>query len=158
MVCSECKVNPATIHITNIVNGVKKEMHICAECAKKYESLGGFKFVNDNDLFMPLLSFGLDEATPKVKACPTCGTRLSDFNKSGYLGCANCYSSFGDSLKAVIKRVQGSLKHVGKIPLDNSEVSQIREYERLSAELKKAVEEERYEDAAKIRDKLRKIR
>ncbi|NLK17945.1 MAG: hypothetical protein GX304_05485 [Clostridiales bacterium] len=157
MLCSECKVNPATIHITNIINGVKKEMHICAECAKKYESLGGFKFVND-DFFMPLLGFDLDDLSVKVKACPTCGTRLSDFNKSGYLGCADCYSAFGDSLRAVIKRVQGSLKYVGKVPLDDSETTQLREYERLSAELKKAIEEERYEDAAKIRDKLRKIR
>lgn len=158
MICSECKINQATVHITKIVNGVKKEMHLCSECAKKLESLGGFKFVNESDFLMPLLNFNLEESKTKSKICPTCGTRFSDFNSTGYLGCADCYKYFADYLRPVIKRVQKGVKHLGKIPKDNGELSSVREYERLSALLKAAVEEERYEDAAAIRDKLRKIR
>lgn len=158
MICNECKINQATVHITKIINGIKKEMHICGECAKKLESLGGFKLVNESGNFMPMLSFSLEEGKSKGKICSSCGTKLSDFNNSGYLGCTHCYTEFADYLLPIIKRVQRGLKHIGKIPKDNGELSAVREYERLSTELKAAVEEERYEDAASIRDKLRKIR
>lgn len=157
MICSECNLNQATVHITKIVNGLKKEMHICTECAKKMENMGGFKFINDNDFFMPLFSFGIEEPKITGKVCPVCGTRLSDFNNSGYLGCPSCYTEFAQYLQPVIKRVQGALKHTGKAPAGSGDSSD-REYNRLTAELKRAVDEERYEDAAAIRDKLRKIR
>jgi protein arginine kinase activator len=158
MLCSECKINQATVHITKIVNGVKKEMHICSECAKKLESLGGFKFINQSDFLIPLFNFGGEEIKSKGRICPSCGTRLSDFNDSGYLGCAQCYTEFADYLQPVIKRVQRGLKHIGKTPQGEGKNSVDWEYEKLTAELKAAVAEERYEDAAAIRDKLRKIR
>lgn len=158
MICSECKINQATVHITKIVNGVKKEIHLCGECAKKLESLGGFKFVNESDFLIPMFNLSGEEVKSRGKICSECGTSLSDFNKSGYLGCAKCYSEFADYLHPVIKRVQRGSKHVGKIPSGNAELSVAREYDRLSAELNRAIEEERYEDAAAIRDKLRKIR
>lgn len=158
MICSECKINQSTVHITKIINGVKKEIHICSECAKKLENLGGFKFINESDFMIPIFNIGSEETVSKVRICSQCGTRISDFSKSGYLGCPSCYSEFADYLQPVIKRVQRGLKHTGKIPKDSGEISIEREYQRLTAELKAAVEEERYEDAAAIRDKLRKIR
>ncbi|MDD4002671.1 MAG: UvrB/UvrC motif-containing protein [Clostridia bacterium] len=158
MVCSECNINEATVHITKIINGIKKEMHICSECAKKIENLGGFKFVNDSDIFFPIFNYGLEETKPKGKACSFCDGTLADFNNSGYLGCPNCYNEFAEYLSPVIKRVQRDVKHIGKIPNDDGELFSAREYERLSKELKAAVAEERYEDAAAIRDKMRKLK
>lgn len=158
MICSECKINQATVHITKIINDQKKEMNICSECAKKFQSMGGFKLMNDNDFLLPLFSFGIEEPKSTGRVCSSCGTRLSDFNSSGYLGCPSCYKEFSEYLQPVIKRVQGSLKHTGKTPQDSSEYSSQREFMRLDSELKRAVDEERYEDAAAIRDKLRKIR
>lgn len=35
MLCDECHVNPATIHVTRIINGKKSVKHLCAECAAK---------------------------------------------------------------------------------------------------------------------------
>ena len=54
--------------------------------------------------------------------------------------------------------MQRDVKHIGKIPNDDGELSTVREYERLTKELKTAVAEVRYEDAAAIRDKLRKLK
>ena len=34
MKCQSCEL-PATIHLTEIVNGKKKELHLCHECAEK---------------------------------------------------------------------------------------------------------------------------
>ena len=120
--------------------------------------MGGFKFMNDSDFFLPLFSFGIEEPKSVNRVCTSCGTRLTDFNNSGYLGCPTCYKEFSEFLQPVIKRVQGSLKHIGKSPKDGGGYSAQREFMRLDAELKSAVDEERYEDAAAIRDKLRKIR
>ena len=158
MMCGECNINQATVHITKIINGVKKEMHLCTECARKVENLGGFKFVTDSDMFIPLFNYGLEEVKSKGRECSFCKATLADFNNSGYLGCPQCYGEFADYLLPVIKRVQKDVKHVGKIPNEEGELHSAREYERLTRELKAAVAEERYEDAAAIRDKLRKIR
>lgn len=159
MYCDECKVNKANIHYTNIINGKKKEMHLCSECGKKLESMGGFKFINDSDFFLPFLSLAADAGTKESKVCPSCGTRLSDFQASGYLGCPQCYIEFQSELSPIIRRVQGGAqKHIGKIPKGSGVYSSVNEFERLSSELKRAVEDERYEEAAAIRDKLKKFR
>lgn len=154
MNCDECKSMKATVHYTNIVNGNKSEKHLCKECAKKLESMGGFKFVNE-DSFLPFMSFVGQSIT--AKACPTCGTRLNDFNSSGFLGCPQCYLEFQQELLPIIKRVQGSIKHIGKAP-KGSDFASVNEFDRITAELKKAVDDERYEEAAALRDKLKKFR
>ncbi|MFA5113395.1 MAG: AAA family ATPase [Candidatus Margulisiibacteriota bacterium] len=33
MICQSCKINPATVHITKIINGKKVERHLCGQCA-----------------------------------------------------------------------------------------------------------------------------
>lgn len=35
MICDECHINPATVHVTRIVNGKKVIRHLCAQCAEK---------------------------------------------------------------------------------------------------------------------------
>lgn len=158
MICGECNINKANVHITKIINGVKKEMHLCGECAKKLENLAGFKFVGEEEIAFPFFNYGLEELKSKGKACSFCGSTLSEFNASGFLGCPQCYAEFYDNLLPVIKRVQKDVEHIGKIPAGEGDMASMREYERLTRELKAAVAEERYEDAAQIRDKLRKIR
>jgi len=35
MLCDECHLNPATVHVTRVVNGQKIVRHLCASCAEK---------------------------------------------------------------------------------------------------------------------------
>ena len=42
MYCEVCKKNPATIHYTKVVNGLKEEKHLCEECAAKLKQNGEF--------------------------------------------------------------------------------------------------------------------
>ena len=35
MLCEDCKQKPATIHYTQVVGGVSREMHLCAACMQK---------------------------------------------------------------------------------------------------------------------------
>ena len=40
MLCENCHQNEASIHYTEIINGVKKEHHICMDCARRLNFAG----------------------------------------------------------------------------------------------------------------------
>ena len=94
----------------------------------------------------------------------------NDFVNTGRLGCIHCYDIFSDRLDPILKNIQGSNRHIGrkgkvldssivenmekqkeKVEKQNKEVNKI---ETLKRELKQAIKEERYEDAAKLRDEI----
>jgi hypothetical protein len=52
MLCQKCKVRPAQVHITKIVNGKKVERHLCGQCAVEEGFVPGGQ---------GLESFGLNE-------------------------------------------------------------------------------------------------
>jgi protein-arginine kinase activator protein McsA len=82
--------------------------------------------------------------------CPNCGIELGQILANTRMGCAKCYDHFKDIISSVIRKVQnGDIKHVGKTP-KNREI----DVSSLEGEMKLAIQEERYEDAAKIRDKI----
>ncbi len=157
MLCEKCGKNTATTHIRTVVNGVVHEMNLCASCAAQ----GGYTNLSHNSL-ASMLATMLGESMGRIpakesKTCPVCGAKFSDIAKNGKMGCAECYKSFGTELMPYLKRVHGSVKHVGKIP--NSAPLAVRPeadtVETLKMELSRAISEERYEDAAVIRDKIR---
>ena len=111
----------------------------------------------------------------KTLKCNSCGYTFDDIAKTGRLGCKDCYDIFQDRLEPIIKRIQGSNKHIGRIGkvigskiensmhkkekniVENKNEKQISKLEKLESDLKQAIKEERYEDAAKIRDAIKKI-
>ena len=50
------------------------------------------------------------------KSCPTCGITQSQFTKSGFLGCPDCYKVFSESIDPMFLRTQMGSKHVGRKP------------------------------------------
>lgn len=115
--------------------------------------------------------------------CPTCKTTYEEFVEGSRFGCADCYSVFGPLLGENIRHLQGSEKHVGKRPgyimraeaarveaakaddnlsgEGNGPVSSLTNEERirlLQARLKDALRREDYEDAAVLRDEIRKLK
>ena len=158
MLCEKCGKNNATTHIKTVVNGVVHEMNLCSSCA----SQGGYTNIAHNSLVSMLASvFGesagvIGGAAPK---CPVCGSQFSQIAKSGKVGCAECYNTFSSELMPYLKRVHGSTKHVGKVPnsaplMVKPETDTVNE---LRLELNRLVREERYEEAAVVRDKIRKL-
>lgn len=109
--------------------------------------------------------------------CPACGLPFQEFARTGMLGCANCYEAFRRELGPAIRRIHGAARHVGHRPPDGSAPrpvagtrglagaapspgapeSTAERVARLRAELQKAVAEERYEDAARLRDEIRAL-
>ncbi|WMJ80309.1 UvrB/UvrC motif-containing protein [Clostridium sp. MB40-C1] len=168
MLCDVCNKNEATIHITKIVNGVKKEMNLCSQCAGKNEELN---IVPDIDIITPfsfqnILGGLMDyvnmtsakSSRPVDLVCKNCGSTYREFKEKGLLGCDKCYENFNSTILSVIKGVQSNVEHVGKIPKKSGEeLVQRKRIIKLKEELQKSITMEEYEKAAEIRDKIREI-
>ena len=91
-----------------------------------------------------------------------------DFKKTGRLGCANCYSAFEENLMPLIKRIHGAIKHCGKeipsrgraVKAVTTSVSKAKKeggLEELKVRLHRAIKFEEFEEAAILRDKIRRL-
>jgi protein arginine kinase activator len=77
---------------------------------------------------------------------------------SGRFGCPECYNAFETQLIPLLRQIHGSTQHEGKMPQQVGPVAIIRqELMDLKEELSRAVLDERYEDAARIRDEIKKL-
>ena len=91
-------------------------------------------------------------------ACPKCGETYAQFQKSGMLGCAQCYQAFRKELMPLISRVQGRAQHAGRRPAVNEEAQALQSRrEELRIRMEAAVAEENFEEAAVLRDQLRAL-
>lgn len=171
MLCDNCGKNEANIKYTQIINGVKKEMKLCQKCSEDLgiddinfnmpidfsSFLGDLISDYEENSFMPMMS------KPKELRCNNCNTTYSEFLNTGKFGCAECYDAFSSKIESVLKRIHGSNKYVGrksKCKVNEVENKQEQKEEdklkKLENDLKQAIKEERYEDAAKIRDEIKK--
>lgn len=172
MLCSHCGKREANFHYKQVNNGHATEAHLCTECARElgylnkdnFASMGSFGNFGMGfaDMFKELLGFpsALGSAT-KTLTCGSCGTAYDDFINSGLLGCEDCYDEFARDIENILTKIQPSTVHKGKAASKASKAEpkgeKPSEIDGLKAELKKAVDEERYEDAAEIRDKIKKL-
>jgi protein arginine kinase activator len=93
-------------------------------------------------------------------ACPECGMNWTTFKQSGLMGCKHDYELYEMKLLPLLKRAQeGASQHVGKVPHARKTAAGDRQMTtmRLERELRKAVDAENYEQAASLRDQLRKL-
>lgn len=92
--------------------------------------------------------------------CPYCGTTWDDFRRSGVMGCANDYVLFEAQLNEVLDGLhEGHVTHIGKIAV-KAEISQAVMYartQRLQTRLAEALAQEKYEEAARLRDELKQL-
>ncbi len=159
MLCQDCNQHPAVIMFTQIVNNEKIILHLCRDCAEKrglQTSLSGADFPLGELLAGMAEDSGTaeDEKMEKV-SCQACGLTYADFKKSGRLGCSECYESFADGLKGLLRKIHGSNQHLGKIPLlEKDSFERKKEIRRLREEMKRAIKAEDFERAAALRDMI----
>ena len=166
MICQKCGKNPANSHIHTVINGIVNDMYLCSSCAaaNKAASFG------NSDLFEMFSSLLENEKSPKkeLKKCELCGATIEDIRKSGRVGCSDCYKVFKTELEPTLLRLHGRANHIGKrpktaqkpqknVPVKESKSEPpIDEVATLKEQLKKAISEENYEQAAVIRDEIKK--
>src|SRR5690606_11306750 len=56
-----------------------------------------------------------EEVEPETElTCPTCGFTRRDFEKTGRLGCCDCYDTFGNEIAELLQRLHKGVLHKGK--------------------------------------------
>jgi protein arginine kinase activator len=146
--CEDCGANPATVHLTRIVNETAQVSHLCEKCSRKK----GLSISIAHDFPMP-------EAEPeKAASCPRCQLSFSEFKTKGLLGCCDCYRHFEKDIDSLLMQVHGSTVHKGKLYRHSGpDKLDVKEIERLKTELTEAIEREEFELAALIRDTIHSI-
>ncbi|HIX16189.1 MAG TPA: UvrB/UvrC motif-containing protein [Candidatus Hungatella pullicola] len=186
MLCERCKIREANIQYTEVINGVKKEHHFCAQCAREMD-FGPYSAIFDGDMPLgKLLSglLGLEDTRHEPDklhqiSCPVCKTTYDEFVKESRFGCADCYSVFGPLMEDSIKQLQGSVVHTGKRPSDGGGESDHmgeeetksfeqegfgarsdaeKEIQEWEAKRRDALRMEDYETAAVCRDRIRELK
>ena len=108
----------------------------------------------------------LDVAPHPHARCGGCGTTWDRIRHDGRAGCAACYATFREQLTGVMARVQRGEIHVGKTPraiekrrLRLEQLRQRRDNQLavLQGRLQSAVAAEKYEEAARLRDKIKVV-
>ena len=160
MQCQVCQQTEATIHLTEIVEGMRTEMHMCERCAQE-QGIAVKNQIPLNELLSNLLASApsddeMSGIADQQTSCPHCGFTLEHFRKEAVLGCPCDYEIFEGSLSPLIERAHnGRSVHCGKVPskapTDTKKQIQLLA---LRQQLDSAVKAEDYELAAKLRDRI----
>ncbi|MFC4389190.1 UvrB/UvrC motif-containing protein [Gracilibacillus marinus] len=165
MECQECKENPATLHFAQVINGEKNEIHVCHKCAKEK----GYLMHDDESYSLHHLLSGLfqfdhnklnqttKQPSSDLKQCDKCGMTYEEFARIGKFGCTNCYHTFKEHLNPIFRRVHsGNTVHDGKIPKRiGKDISNRKQVKQLKWKLQQLIQDEAFEEAAKIRDQIK---
>jgi protein arginine kinase activator len=162
MLCDICQKEEATIFYKEMINNEYSEMHLCDKCAHE-QGVKKFQFPTAiTNLLSALAELGAETLPKEIgeEKCPGCGFTYSDFRERGKLGCGQCYQSFSEPLSNILRKIHGNIRHIGKSPAKapvSKDVSKMKEIEALRNALNEAVKKEEYEEAAKLRDKIRAL-
>jgi protein arginine kinase activator len=157
--CQRCGNRPATVHVTEVAaSGGHAEAHLCSACCQEagWVPVLPPPAVTELVAATPVAAPG-GEAAENQAACPTCGLTFADYQQVNLLGCAHDWTCFAEPLRELVHRWHGSERHVGRRPGDVAPTAAAARRAALNAELTAAVTGERYEEAARLRDLLRRL-
>ena len=155
MLCNECGKNQATVHSVQYVNGAKSEVHLCSQCAKHHPELSMNLFSTEIFSRASLTTLcrcpcTLARARFVTPAVPVLGVQAERVVRLPgllrYLQRRRYSGAKGDAWQhsAYRRKACGKCGRGGKAP----------PLLRFKGTAFKAVAEERFEDAAKLRDEI----
>ena len=150
--CDLCG-GPATIHLTQIIDGEIRRTDLCESCQAK----AGAQVPGALGELAEAAAGGSREEEPEAGPgpCPSCGCDTDSLRRTGRFGCLDCYEHFQPILGGILFALQPGRIHEGKVPeAQLARREQAQRGEQLRKELARAIREERYEDAAAYRDLL----
>jgi protein arginine kinase activator len=161
-------MNAKNIHVSESINGVPSQNYICDQCAstnlnnkKELPQISPSQFTHFTNIINEMEARHNEEVVMQTP-CPNCGMALSEFVKSGRIGCPECYEFFKAELKPIIGMAQenNTQHNTGKKPKQRKEsfkniTSNINS---LQKKMDIAIKEEKYEDAVKLRDQINALK
>lgn len=170
MQCDNCGSTDASVHQIHLLDNEIQHLQLCEDCAqeKSFEESGTGQTVGE--FFSDLQDQTREE---QVDECPECGLTLHELKKTNKVGCANCYTVFRDQFESIVHRIHGADQHLGDKPdIPDSggfeetgsgdtglgKVSREQKLQLLEKRLQKRVDEEDYEAAADLRDRIQDLK
>ena len=164
-----CGQRDGTVHLLELENGKQKSIWLCSICAAGRAELSladlaqelGGEAVEPAGEPAALASFLAQIQDPEgpaktVAPCPRCGYELKMFQDTNRLGCPGCYAHFRSQVLPVLARYHRHASHLGKVPRQaGGTASRQGTLTRLRVALEKAIQGEKYEEAARLRDMIR---
>lgn len=167
MLCERCHAHPATVHMVQVVNGHRKEEHLCSECAEKEhvfqkeQSFFGHGFFDS-----PLDHFFGGSVLGHLLEDPF-GTRtLEDQGGGQFIEVSpeklpkneDGYDRFKEAIRPSFQKGKNEIpvnepkaKEKADAPAESEELQALRK------ELKSCVDREDFERACEVRDKIKAI-
>lgn len=166
-ICSE----PASVFLTQIINGKSTKFCLCAKCAQERGLLDPDAFDLAEKLFPNLHGqFSKGSSTESgaaipvlqslpLTSCPICSFTLQDYKNVGRMGCSECYNVFEEEILPLLAQIQSDSHHHGKTPTRaEKRETKTHTLSDLEQQLSLAVAREDYERAAQLRDQINQLR
>lgn len=156
--CTECK-RKVKIHYKQMIGERPQTFAMCEECPVLYRKLHGRKNLETSHFTGENIA-GL--------CCGNCQTTLASFRMSQKVGCVECYEVFEDPIlealirakkipEKLVKKGKAGPLHIGKTPGEISPVNPSLRLAALNEALNETLGREDYEQAAWIRDQIKKL-
>lgn len=163
MKCENCQTNEAVIHVSKGTGFQKHDRYLCESCANASFDVHLSQHENHSNIHQLLKALSNMQRKQyrdrPIKRCETCGSTVDAILKRAKFGCADCYRTFPDTTREIVARVQANqVTHVGKVPeeaLAHLKVKQ--QIDSLKTELEVLVEQQNFEEAVIVRDKIRAL-
>ena len=150
--CEECRKREQEISFVEVKGGKKTVRYLCAKCANKLAAA-----IPERPKGAPRGKKAQRQEEENLK-CPNCGLTYREFMKTAKLGCEKCFDAFGERLNQLLKNLHASAQYTGKrYTHDDRKAMTLEKIRTLKAALKKAVEEEKFEEAARLRDEIKAL-
>ncbi len=174
MNCDICQSEKATIFFSQMAEGKLQKVNLCKVCAdeKGVTDPTGFALADMLEGMGQQTSVETAAPKPHELVCGSCGFSQSDFKKTGRFGCAECYQVFDEGLDGLLEAMHKHTRHVGKVPgscpdpgdrrsasspVMPGEANPRARLSELRQALSKSVEDEDYEEAARLRDAISRL-
>lgn len=157
MLCEHCQQREAVITISQKYQS-GQDHHYCEICANQLYPFTAQIKKEPISIQQLLTNWQAPKERTSPKTCETCGMTYAQFTHMGRFGCPKCYATFAAQLPKILRPIQADLQHVGHMPSAmKNEYSIKKKIEELRNKMQTAVQEERFEDAATLRDEAREL-
>lgn len=159
MSCEKCGKENGIIYVTRLSDGVLREVQLCENCFREESQVEVSEIQSANHMLSALLDAvtqsPLQVGWIKTTSCSRCGMTYGLFRELGKMGCSECYQTFGSRIETALQNWHGHKVHRGKSPYRNLETQSVKiKRQAMQEQLSKAVKEENFEEAARLRDLL----
>lgn len=164
MLCERCHAHPATVHMVQVVNGHRKEEHLCSECAEKEHVFQKEQSFFGNGFFdSPLDHFFGGSMLGHLLEDPF-GTRTLEDQGGQFIEVSpeklpeneDSYNRFKESIRASFQKGKNEIPvHEPKAKEKADAPAESEELQALRKELKSCVDREDFERACEVRDKIK---